>query len=474
MRITCRVGAVRCQTNERVHRSMMSIQPHTMDPVPLESASMGRGEYWNWFLASGGTLIDGLSIFSLGVAMPLITSHFSLSALMIGFIGSALVLGAVFGAVIGGPAADRFGRKPAFLVDMTIITVGALISALADAAEWVLLGQFIVGVGIGIDFPVSSSYVSETMPKQVRSRMVVATIALQSVGMLLGAAVAIAILWQRSSVSDWRLIVGATAATAFLFLVLRLWLPESPRWLKQHEQSKTIAAGAAAASPSPRFALLFSRPYRTRTMLVSLPWFLMDVATYGVGLFTPVILGAIRSSSKTTGPLAVEFADAKGSAAIDLFLLFGFLVGLWAVPRFGRIHMQVIGFVGMTLGMLILVSAELAGGGAAAHVWLVFAGFILFNLAMNAGPNATTFALAPELFPTSIRASAGGFAAASAKVGATLGVFVLPQVKAYGGVTAVLIMMAIVSVLGAAVTAMLAREAGEIPEGRSLDETEAP
>jgi hypothetical protein len=208
-------------------------------------------------------------------------------------------------------------------------------------------------------------------------------------------------------------------------------------------------------------------------MLVSLPWFLMDVATYGVGLFTPVILGAMRLSSKTTGPLAAEFADAQGSAGIDVFLFFGFLVGLWAVPRFGRLRMQVIGFVGMTLGMLILVSAELSGGGAAAHIWLVFAGFILFNLAMNAGPNATTFALAPELFPTSIRASAGGFAAASAKVGATLGIFVLPQVRASGGVAAVLIMMVIVSALGAAVTAILAREVADIPEGRSLDEVEA-
>jgi MFS transporter, putative metabolite transport protein len=132
----------------------------------------------------------------------------------------------------------------------------------------------------------------------------------------------------------------------------------------------------------------------------------------------------------------------------------GFLVGLWAVPRFGRIHMQVIGFVGTTLGMLILVAPELSAGGAAAHVWLVFAGFILFNLAMNAGPN-------------------GGFAAAAAAVGATLGIFVLPQVKAHGGVAAVLVMMAIVSALGAAVTAILAREGGEIPEGRSIDEAEA-
>ena len=62
---------------------MMSIQAHTTDQMPIESASMGRPEYWNWFLASGGTLIDGLSIFSLGVAMPLITSRFSLSALMV-------------------------------------------------------------------------------------------------------------------------------------------------------------------------------------------------------------------------------------------------------------------------------------------------------------------------------------------------------------------------------------------------------
>ena len=218
------------------------------------------------------------------------------------------------------------------------------------------------------------------------------------------------------------------------------------------------------------FAVLFSRPYRTRTMLVSVPWFLMDIATYGVGLFTPLILGAIHLSGAASGPLTADFVDAKGTAAIDLFLLIGFLVGLWAVPRFGRLHMQVVGFAGMTLGMLILLFAVLAGGGAAAHVPIVFAGFILFNLAMNAGPNATTFALAPELFPTGIRASAAGFAAATAKVGATLGIFVLPQVKGYWGLAAVLVMMAAVSGLGAVITAALARQVNEIPEGRGLDE----
>ena len=151
-------------------------------------------------------------------------------------------------------------------------------------------------------------------------------------------------------------------------------------------------------------------------------------------------------------------------------MLIGFLVALWAVPRFGRIHMQVAGFAGMTLGMLVLLFAVSTGGDAAAHVPLVFAGFVLFNLAMNAGPNATTFTLAPELFPTRIRASASGFAAATAKVGATLGIFVLPQVKGYWGVAGVLALMAAVSALGAIITAILAREIREIPEGRGLED----
>ena len=87
-------------------------------------------------------------------------------ALMVGLIGSALVLGAAFGAAFGGPAADRFGRKPALLVDMAIFACGALAERISRmSCVLILVGQFLVGIGIGIDFPVSASYVSETMPK---------------------------------------------------------------------------------------------------------------------------------------------------------------------------------------------------------------------------------------------------------------------------------------------------------------------
>jgi predicted MFS family arabinose efflux permease len=382
--------------------------------------------------------------------------------------------------------ADHLGRKKLMLADMIIIGVGAAASALANGPGMLFIGELLVGVGIGIDFPTSSSYVSEVLPKRSRARMMVATIACQSVGMLLAATIALLLLKNLHSVQIWRLFLATEGLIALLFFLWRLSEPDSPHWLmtrgrfteaaqafirimpEQHEAVLQITADAgnhSSANPvappkPPGIAILFSHAYRARTILVAAPWFLMDIATYGVGLFTPIILGAIKVSGKKGGLIAHDFADARGSGAIDLFLLLGFLLGIWVVPRFGRIRMQAIGFAGMAAGMLLLmIAVHLSNSPAGArHIPLVFAGFILFNLLMNAGPNSTTFTLAPILFPTQLRATASGFAAGVAKIGATLGVFVLPILKGTLGVPAVLGMMAVVSVLGLVVTLVFGRE----------------
>ena len=117
--------------------------------------------------------------------------------------------------------------------------------------------------------------------------------------------------------------------------------------------------------------------------------------------------------------------------------------------------------------MLILMLATRWPGGPAHALPLVFAGFIVFNFMMNAGPNSTTFTLAPELFPTQMRASAGGLAASVAKMGATLGVFAFPILKSEFGVPFILVLMAAVSVLALVVAWGFARE---INEGSSLED----
>jgi MFS transporter, putative metabolite transport protein len=449
----------------------------------LDEAPLKPIQRWLWVLSTGGTLLDGFVIFVLGVAMPLIIAEFHFTPDVVGLIGASLVFGAVFGAGLGGPIADHLGRKKLMLADMIIIGAGATTSALANGSAMLFIGQLLVGVGVGIDFPVGSSYVSEVVPKRSRARMMVATIACQSVGMLLAAAITLLLLRSADSTQNWRLFLAAEGAIATHFFLLRLSEPDSPHWLmirsrfaeaaqafirimpEQREAAlqitgeagnQSLATSVAPAKP-PGIGILFSRDYRARTVLVAVPWFLMDIATYGVGLFTPIILAAIEVSGTEGGVIVHDFADARGSAAIDLFLFLGFLVGIWAVPKFGRIRMQAIGFASMACGMLLLmIAVHLSNSGL--QIPLVFAGFILFNLLMNAGPNSTTFTLAPILFPTQLRATASGFAAGVAKIGATLGVFVLPILKGKFGVPAVLGMMAIVSVLGLIVTLVFRRE----------------
>ena len=460
-------------------QAVNEISPSQRLTLLLDQSPLKGIQRWLWVLSTGGTLLDGFVLFVLGVAMPLIIPVFHMTPDTVGLVGSALVMGAVLGAGIGGRLADHLGRKRLMVADMMIIAIGAATSALANGPPMLFVGQLIVGVGVGIDFPVSSSYISEISPKRDRDRMMVATIACQSIGMLLAAAITLVLL-SRGSAQSWRLFLWSEGLVALLFFVLRFSAPDSPHWLMSRgrfteaaqafirimpEQRETVLQisgdhkklGASLPQVKAGMSTLFSPRYRARTALVTIPWFLMDIATYGVGLFTPVILGSIEISGSTRGFVAHDLALAEGSGVIDLFLLFGFLLGIWSVPRFGRIRMQTIGFAGMAAGMLILMAA-VGLTNSSLHIPLVFTGFIVFNLLMNAGPNSTTFTLAPILFPTQLRGTAGGFAAGVAKLGATLGVFLLPILKERFGVSNVLGIVSAVSLSGLIVTLSLRRE----------------
>src|SRR5262249_24160913 len=167
--------------------------------------------------------------------MPIIIADFHIQPDVVGLIGAGLVFGGVIGAGVGGPMADHLGRKKLMLVDMIIVGAGTFISALANGPAMLFVGQLLVGMGVGVDFPVSSSYVSEILPKRSRARMMVATIACQSVGMLLAAAITLLLL-SGENAQPWRLFLVTEGAVALLFFVLRLSAPESPHWLMSRDR----------------------------------------------------------------------------------------------------------------------------------------------------------------------------------------------------------------------------------------------
>ena len=173
------------------------------------------------------------------------------------------------------------------------------------------------------------------------------------------------------------------------------------------------------------YGQLLSKRYFRRTVLAVVPWFCMDIATYGIGIFTPTILAIITFDNETNFILK-DISATRGAAYLDSFLIVGFLLNIWLVDKWGRLRLQIIGFGGMVLGLCVLAIASATAGQGDASLYFVIPGFILFNLLMNMGPNATTFILPAELFPTSMRASAHGIATATAKLGGALGIFLIP------------------------------------------------
>ncbi len=125
-----------------------------------------------------------------------------------------------------------------------------------------------------------------------------------------------------------------------------------------------------------------------------------------------------------------------------------------------------MGFTVMSIALAILAITEVLAGGPEEHLALVFFGFALFSFFCNAGPNATTYALPAEVFPSDIRAAGHGFAAASAKFGAAIGVFVFPILMADIGEQALLFLLSGVCVLALLVTLVFRIET----KGKSLEE----
>jgi putative MFS transporter len=147
-----------------------------------------------------------------------------------------------------------------------------------------------------------------------------------------------------------------------------------------------------------------------------------------------------------------DILAAKGSALITSLLIVGIAFAVLLADRVGRIKLQIFGFVGCAVGLFIAsLSVDVTGG---SKIMLIFIGFMLFDFMTNLGPNAQTYLLAGEVFPTEIRGMGAGFAAAFAKIGAVATAFLFPILLSAIGTKYLLYLLIIASILGAIVTWM--------------------
>lgn len=455
----------------------------------LDASDRTRMMWLLWALSAGLIALDGFDFFIIGIALPFLRRDFSLSTVEVGSVAVAAIAGSLIGSLTLGAITDQVGRQRMLIVDVALFIVATAGTVLAWNAVSIIAFRFLVGIAIGADYPISVAYVTENVPSRFRGRMVIGAFTFQAVGALLGALTGIVViqlfqLFYPDSVQPaiqyaWRWMLGVGLVLAIAVGILRSnFLLESPRYYiargEYAEASKaatelleepiTITADTDPPEREPRlpYTALFSARYRRNTLFAALPWFLQDIATYGIGIFTPAIIGVLAFAQESNFMIR-EMASVRGSAIVDLFLIGGFLIAVLVIDRVGRIRLQIIGFAGMAVGLVILAASSFLPNGS--NIVVVFIGFFIFNLMMNAGPNSTTFLLSGEVFPTSIRASGAGFAAAFAKVGAVLGTFALPVLQRSLGTFSLMLMLALVCVLAAGLTYVFRIET----TGRSLE-----
>jgi len=453
-------------------------RPIWPDGTPIPSFPMTSMQRRIWMLAAAGKLFEGFVVFMTGVALPLIAREFQIAPAQRGFVTAATLGGILIGAVGLGSLSDYFGRKSMFIVEMIIFT--AFLGAAVFCTSFISLVFCLFGLGIalGCDYPTAHMIISENIPSTSRGRLVLGMFAFQAIGALTGTAVGYAVLVAVPNLSAWRWMFATAVVPALLVTIGRFYVTESANWLHtrgaieraqdatrrllnrkpQYPQNIVLApqlAGGGSEHGGGSFLSLFNKRYRRATILASVPWFLQDLSTYGIGIFTPTILAAalghkaehVRSMSDLISNATMA---AKGDAMITVLLIVGIAFAVMLADKLGRIWLQVFGFIGCAVG-LFLASLSVDTSGSL-KILLIFTGFMLFNFMTNVGPNAQTYLLSGEVFPTAIRGKGAGFAAAFAKIGAVATAFLFPILLTTIGTRWLLYGLVLSSILGAIVT----------------------
>ncbi|HET6965296.1 MAG TPA: MFS transporter, partial [Acidimicrobiales bacterium] len=259
-------------------------------------------------LISGmGFFTDAYDLFVISTVATLAKTQWHLSTTQTSWVTGSAILAAFFGALIFGRIADVFGRKTVYTAVASIMIVGAIASALAPGYLFLVVARFVLGLGIGGDYPVSAVLMSEYSNRNDRGRLVGLVFSMQALGLIVGPLVALILLASGLSHDlTWRILLGLGAIPAASVVYLRAKMPESPRFQarvrgdaeRAASQLQVFADGAIKASTvaADRAHHMGLREFlRNRRMLTLVlgtagTWFLFDYAYYGNTLSLPSIL----------------------------------------------------------------------------------------------------------------------------------------------------------------------------------------
>ena len=435
-----------------------------LDRVPLNRF------HWRLLVVSGfGWMFDAMDVILIAFLLTPIRTEFKLDATQTGFVLSASFVGMFLGAAIAGRLADRVGRKTVFQLTLVLFSVGALLSAFAPTFETLLAARIVAGLGLGGELPVASTLVSEYAPRASRGRFIVLLESFWAYGTILAGVVAVFIMPRLSPELGWRVAFAIGALPALYVAYLRRALPESPRFLAEHGRAAEADAivrrvereGGGAlitvAKPVPperstggsaSIGALFAARYVRRTVMLWILWFGITLTYYGMFTFLPSLLAGRGLSVVRSN----EYFFISSLAQVP-----GYFSAAWLVERVGRRATLVAYLIGSA------GAAYLFGNSGAGNDAVIYAALLSF---FNLGAWGVVYTLSPELYPTALRATGAGAAAAVGRIGGIIGPFLTPTLAASLGQSGVFAVFMGLLLLTAGAVGLLSEET----RGKSLEE----
>ncbi|HEK9100898.1 MFS transporter [Bacillus pfraonensis] len=340
-------------------------------------------------IAGLGWLFDAMDVGMLSFVIVALQKEWGLSSQEMGWIGSINSIGMAVGALAFGILADKMGRKSVFIITLLLFSIGSGLTALTTTLTMFLILRFLIGMGLGGELPVASTLVSESVEAHERGKIVVLLESFWAGGWLIAALISYFVIPNYG----WQIAMVLSAIPAFYALYLRWNLPDSPRFEKVEKKQSVLA----------NIKAVWSGEYRKATIMLWVLWFCVVFSYYGMFLWLPSVM-VLKGFS-----LIKSFQYVL---IMTLAQLPGYFTAAWFIERLGRKFVLVTYLIGTACSAYVFGVAE-------SLTTLLVAGMLLsfFNL----GAWGALYAYTPEQYPTVIRGTGAGMAAAFGRIGGILG-----------------------------------------------------
>lgn len=415
--------------------------------------------------SGGGWVLDGYVLGIIGVAMVQFSAALDLNSFWQGMIAASALIGIFCGGFLGGVLTGHLGRQKLYFFGPTIFVLCSLAQFWADSGMMLFICRFLIGIGVGFEYPVAGSLLVEFMPRKHRGPR----LAMLTILWFAGAALAYIvgnILLERGGEDAWRLVLASPAAIGVVLVLLRIGTPESPRWLLS--KGRTAEAESVIRKVyGPSFSLrnlpeqpaekklslsdLLHSGYGKRMLFVAVFWSCSVVPVFAVYSFAPKVLQALNLKGAWA---------SYGSVCITLMFVVGCVIATRLINLIGRRSMVIHSFLWSGLALLGLGAFS---DGSEVVVLSLFGAYAVFI----GGAQVLQLVYPNELFPTEIRTTAVGLGASLSRVGAAIGTWLVPISLQSYGIGNTMFAAAAVTLLGLLVSLLLA------PETRSLSLQEA-